>query len=194
MTRKAFLPWRVIWVQRKTDFRLEKIICIFRTLQMTRRAFLSSKSNTGAGEMTRRAFLSSKSNTGAGEIQIKWASQKSWQLGWEIEISQNLWIRLTPEQFSYQDQVKTCPGTWSLCLSMRFRKIPLAGCVFAWPRKFEIFMNFWGCNLKIEHSLNFGGPAGGSAPWRVPRPHGRIQHMTRRAVLALRVIQRQGQM
>ena len=31
--------------------------------------------------MTRRAFLSSKSNTGAGEIHIKQASQKSWQLG-----------------------------------------------------------------------------------------------------------------
>ena len=30
--------------------------------------------------MTRRAFLSSKSNTGAGEIEIKWASQKSWQI------------------------------------------------------------------------------------------------------------------
>ena len=31
--------------------------------------------------MTRRAFLSSKSNTGAGEIVIKNASQNSWQLG-----------------------------------------------------------------------------------------------------------------
>ena len=35
--------------------------------------------------MTRRAFLSSKSNTGAAEIEIKWASQKSWQLGRENE-------------------------------------------------------------------------------------------------------------
>ena len=30
--------------------------------------------------MTRRAFLSSKSNTAAGEIDIKWACQKSWQI------------------------------------------------------------------------------------------------------------------
>ena len=30
--------------------------------------------------MTRRAFLSSKSNTGAGAIHFQMASQKSWQL------------------------------------------------------------------------------------------------------------------
>ena len=30
--------------------------------------------------MTRRAFLSSKSNTAAGEIVIKHACQKSWQI------------------------------------------------------------------------------------------------------------------
>ena len=36
-------------------------------------------------EMTRRAFLSSRSNTGAGEIEIKQACQKSWQLGRENE-------------------------------------------------------------------------------------------------------------
>ena len=30
--------------------------------------------------MTRRAFLSSKSNTAAGPIQIKKACQKSWQI------------------------------------------------------------------------------------------------------------------
>ena len=30
--------------------------------------------------MTRRAFLSSKSNTGAGEIEFKMACQKSWQI------------------------------------------------------------------------------------------------------------------
>ena len=35
----------------------------------------------GLSKITRRAFLSSKSNTGAREIEIKWASQKSWQLG-----------------------------------------------------------------------------------------------------------------
>ena len=30
--------------------------------------------------MTRRAFLSSKSNTGAGKIEFKKACQKSWQI------------------------------------------------------------------------------------------------------------------
>ena len=36
-------------------------------------------------DMTRRAFLSSKSNTGAGEIVIKKASQKFQELGQKIE-------------------------------------------------------------------------------------------------------------
>ena len=31
--------------------------------------------------MTRRAFLSSKSNTAAGEIELQLASQKRWQIG-----------------------------------------------------------------------------------------------------------------
>ena len=34
-----------------------------------------------ARKVTRIAFLSSRSNTGAGEIEIKQACQKSWQLG-----------------------------------------------------------------------------------------------------------------
>ena len=37
---------------------------------------LERASPRGGIHMTRRAFLSSKSNTGAGQIQIKWASQK----------------------------------------------------------------------------------------------------------------------
>ena len=42
---------------------------------------------TGAEQlhMTRRAFPSSRSNTGAGEIEIKQACQKSWQLGHKSE-------------------------------------------------------------------------------------------------------------
>ena len=35
--------------------------------------------------MTRRAFLSSKSNTAAGEIEINKASQKSWQIAQKNE-------------------------------------------------------------------------------------------------------------
>ena len=39
------------------------------TGEMTRRAFLSSRSNTGAGEITRRVF-SSESNSAAGAISL----------------------------------------------------------------------------------------------------------------------------
>ena len=37
-------------------------------------------SKKNRAKMTRRAFLSSKSNTGAGEIDFKKACQKSWQI------------------------------------------------------------------------------------------------------------------
>ena len=40
----------------------------------------------------------------------------------KMKIAQNLWIRLTPEQFSHLPQVISYPGMHSLCLSMRFRK------------------------------------------------------------------------
>ena len=77
---------------------------------------------------------------------------------------------------------------------MRFRKIPLAGCVRAWVRKITIFAQNW-CFAKIVENheildclrenrvfLNFGGPAGGSALERASPPG--WLHMTRRAVLS----------
>ena len=88
------------------------------------------------------------------------------------------------------------------CLAMRFRKIPLAECVRAWVRKIEIFEKFWCFAKMVENheildcirenrvSFNFCGPAGGSALERASPP--RVIYMTRRAVLALRVIQAHG--
>ena len=88
------------------------------------------------------------------------------------------------------------------CLAMRFRKIPLDGCVRAWVRKIEIFAKNWGFAKMVEnHEIldclrenrvfpNFGGPAGGSALERASPPG--VIYMIRRAVLALRVIQAHG--
>ena len=60
----------------------------------------------------------------------------------KMKISQNLWIQLSPEQFSRLDQVKSCPGIYSLCLSMRFTKSCTETLVFTWLQKIDIFMNF----------------------------------------------------
>ena len=76
---------------------------------------------------------------------------------------------------------------------MRFRKIPLEGCVRAWVRKIEIFAKNRAFAKMVEnHEIldclrenrvfpNFGGPAGGSALERASPPG--LLHMTRRAVL-----------
>ena len=75
--------------------------------------------------MTRRAFLALRVIQAQGKFAFKWLV-KNWGKGVrKMKISQNLCVQLTPEQFSYLDQVKTYPGMWSLCLSVRFRKIPL---------------------------------------------------------------------
>ena len=59
-----------------------------------------------------------------------------------MKISQNPCVRLTSEQFSRLADAKSYPGMYSLCLFMRFRKIPTEGCVRACPRKIEIFTEF----------------------------------------------------
>ena len=51
---------------------------------------------------------------------------------------------------------------------------------------------FFGKVTSAKFKLNLGGPAGGSALERASPPI-RKYHMTRRAFLALRVIQRQGE-
>ena len=48
----------------------------------------------------------------------------------KMNITQNLWIRLTPDQFSGLPEVETYPEMDSLCLSMRFRKSCSQGKVF----------------------------------------------------------------
>ena len=60
----------------------------------------------------------------------------------KMKISQNLCVQLTPEQFSPLREVKTYPGMWSLCLSMRFRKICTEECVRGMGQTIEIFMKF----------------------------------------------------
>ena len=72
--------------------------------------------------MTRRAFLALRVIQRQGKFRSK-GLVKNW-CKWvrKMKISQNLWVQLTAEQFSYLDQVKTYPGMHSLCLAMRFRK------------------------------------------------------------------------
>ena len=77
-----------------------------------------------SSKMTSRAFLSSKSNTGAGEIEIQRACQKSWQMGWKIEDFSESVNSFDLEQFSSLHQGNSYPGMYSLCPSMRFRKFP----------------------------------------------------------------------
>ena len=61
----------------------------------------------------------------------------------------------------------------SLCLAMRFRKIPLEGCVQAWyPKMIEIF----GKSTSPRDFVVLGGPAGGSALERASPPTGPIIH------------------
>ena len=57
---------------------------------------------------------------------------------------------------------------------MRFREIPTEGCVRACLRKNRDFREFFGKTLAAELEVNFGGPAGGSAPGKALRPQGRI--------------------
>ena len=56
------------------------------------------------------------------------------------------------------------------------------------PKMGEIFEKVTSPKLKS----NFSGPAGGSAPERASPPKNEYYHMTRRAFLSSRVIQRQG--
>ena len=77
-------------------------------------------------QVTRRAFLSSRVIQRHGK---SWSRRlvKNW-CKWvrTIKISKNLWIRLTPEQFSYFPWVNIYPGIHMSCLFMRYRKISLA--------------------------------------------------------------------
>ena len=61
-----------------------------------------------------------------------------------MEISQNLWIQLTPDQFSDLGLVKTYPEIDPLCLSMRFRKNP------SWDIGFFMTPKFWDRRSEIE--------------------------------------------
>ena len=59
-----------------------------------------------------------------------------------MKIAQNLQVRLTWEQFSPLPEVKSYPGMYSLCPSMRFRKSCQQGQIFCDTEKFENFMKY----------------------------------------------------
>ena len=73
--------------------------------------------------MTRRAFLALRVIQRQGKSWSR-VLVKNW-CKWftKMKIAQNLWIRFTPDQFLDHPQVKSYPGMYSLCSSMRFRKI-----------------------------------------------------------------------
>ena len=120
--------------------------------------------------MTRRAFLAIRVIQRQGELSFNMLVKKWEKLMIKMKISQNLWIRLTSDQFFPNREAKTYPGMQVSCPSMRFRKIPLAGCVRSWCRKMtEIFGKVTSTTCKS----NFGGPAGGSALERASPPTGR---------------------
>ena len=66
------------------------------------------------------------------------------------------------------------------CPAMRFRKIPLEGCVRSWCRKIT---EFFGKVAPAKSKSNFGGPAGGEALERAS-PKKAMHYMTRRAFLS----------
>ena len=81
----------------------------------------------------------------------------------KMNITQNLWIRLTPDQFSGLPYVNTYPGMDSLCQSMRFRKsCSGAKIFFSTPKSWKSHKNrsFWKCNRKPLNG--FRKPTGAS--------------------------------
>ena len=86
-------------------------------------------------KMTRRAFLALRVIPKQRKLSWKRAVKKSGILVRKMEISQNLWIRLGPEQFSGLGQVKTYPEMYSLVHFYSLGKRTTAGKIFAWPTK-----------------------------------------------------------
>ena len=90
-------------------------------------------------QMTRRAFLSSRVIQAQGTSRFNMLVKNWGKWVRKIKISQNLWIQLTREQFSYLRQVKTYPGIQLLCLSMRLREFPMGAKIFLWHQKSRDF-------------------------------------------------------
>ena len=139
--------------------------------------------------MTRRAFLSSRVIQRQGKFDFKWRVKNWCKWVRKMKIAQNPWIRFTPEQFSRLAKVNSCPGKYSLCLYMRFRKICTEERVRAWPRKWPRFRIAY---LKIEANRILSALPGAQ---RLERrfAHEALFQVTRRAFLALRVIRLTGE-
>ena len=75
-----------------------------------------------ATKMTRRAFLALRVIQRQGKSSFNMLVKNWCKWFTKMKISQDLWIRFTPDQFCHHPQVKSYPGMYSLCSSMRFRK------------------------------------------------------------------------
>ena len=117
--------------------------------------------------MIRRAFLSSRVIQVQGKFDSNMLVKNVENLELKTKIAQNLQVRLSWEQFSYIDQVKSYPRMYVACLFMRFSKSCTGGQVRACTRKLvEIFEKVTCASVK----WNLGGPAGGSALERASPP------------------------
>ena len=139
--------------------------------------------------MTCRAFLALRVIQRQGKSSFNMLVKNWCEWFTKMKIAQNLWVRLTSKQFSPLRLVKTYPGMHSVCQLHSLREIPTGGCIFASPRIFR--KSERSCNI----SENFR-PCRGLSTWKGASPLPNVisrKHMTRRAFLALRVIQRQGE-
>ena len=120
--------------------------------------------------MTRRAFLALRVIQRQGKSRWRRLVKKWCKWIRKMKISQNLWIQLTPEQFSRLDQVTSYPGMQLVCLSMRFREIPTGGCVrsclgksrFSWNSEVSRNEQDFRKIVRCCDISDFFGPAGGS--------------------------------
>ena len=137
--------------------------------------------------MTRRAFLSSKSNTAAWEIWFKWACQNPWQLGRESEDFSG-----SVNSFDFGPIFLPRPGqdlsrNVFVVSIYAFERISYWWIGFCMTPRMTKNHEFSDCIRENRIFPHFGGPAEGSAPGKVLRPKDTF-HMTRRAFLSLTVL------
>jgi len=86
----------------------------------------------------------------------------------KMKITRDLWIRLNSKQFSFLPEVKTYSGMHSLCLSMRFRKIPFEEQVLSWHKKLRFSWNFE-ISWNVLRSFWEGSGMSSEHLWMLPR-------------------------
>ena len=156
--KRSLVSSRSIWAALPGAQHLERCFAPRREDYMTRRAFLALRVIQRHGQFT---------SNGLVKKWCKWFRK--------MKISQNQSVQLSPEQFSCLDQLKSYPGMYSLCLSMRFRKSSTEIYVFAWLNKhrdfhdFLIFLEFsekW----SLQAIWWFWAALPGAKPWKGLRP------------------------